>query len=113
MIDVSNPANPVRMGGYDTSGAAVGVALAGNRIHVADRNSGLVVLTSLLNVQFITLVDASPGVPVTIEAATNLTPPIQWKALLTTNVAIMPFDFVDFDVKAAEHPQKFYRAHQP
>jgi len=25
----------------------------------------------------------------------------------------MPFDFVDFDVKLAEKPQKFYRVRQP
>jgi len=33
--------------------------------------------------------------------------------LLTTNVATMPFDFVDFDVKLSEKPQKFYRVRQP
>jgi hypothetical protein len=29
------------------------------------------------------------------------------------HVAIMPFDFVDFDVKLAEKPRKFYRVRQP
>ena len=26
---------------------------------------------------------------------------------------VMPFDFVDFDVKTADKPQKFYRVRQP
>jgi hypothetical protein len=32
---------------------------------------------------------------------------------LTTNVAAMPFDYVDFDVRLSEKPQKFYRVRQP
>jgi hypothetical protein len=32
---------------------------------------------------------------------------------LTTNVTTMPFDFVDFDVKLTNKPQKFYRVRQP
>jgi hypothetical protein len=30
VIDVSNPNNPQRVGGYDTSGYALGVAVSGN-----------------------------------------------------------------------------------
>jgi len=30
-----------------------------------------------------------------------------------TNVAVMPFDYVDFDVKISEKPQEFYRVRQP
>ena len=33
--------------------------------------------------------------------------------LVTTNVPAMPFDFVDFDVRIAEKPRKFYRVRQP
>jgi hypothetical protein len=29
------------------------------------------------------------------------------------NVPTMPFDFVDFDVKTADKPRKFYRVRQP
>jgi hypothetical protein len=29
------------------------------------------------------------------------------------NVATLPFDFVDFDVKLVDKPQKFYRVRQP
>ncbi len=36
IIDVSNPASPVRLGGYETSGPAHDVAVGGNRIYVAE-----------------------------------------------------------------------------
>jgi hypothetical protein len=36
VIDVSNPASPQRVGGYDTSGYARGVAVSGNYAYVAD-----------------------------------------------------------------------------
>ncbi len=41
VIDVSNPANPQRVGGYDTSGNAYGVAVSGNYAYVADGHWGL------------------------------------------------------------------------
>jgi len=67
----------------------------------------------LRNLQFTVRVDATPGTPFTIEAATNLNLPIFWTPLLTTNVPVMPFDYVDFDVKLSEKPQKFYRIREP
>ena len=112
VIDVSNPTNCVRVGGYDTSGSAYGVAVPG-RIYVADGYAGLLVLPTLLNVQLTVRVDATPGVPFTLEAATNLNAPIPWTPLLTTNVPAMPFDYVDFDVKLSDKPHKFYRVRQP
>jgi hypothetical protein len=36
IIDVSDPANPVGRGGYDTPGYAFGVAVAGGLTYVAD-----------------------------------------------------------------------------
>jgi hypothetical protein len=36
VIDVSNPANCVRVGGHDTSGAAYDVEISGNYAYVAD-----------------------------------------------------------------------------
>ena len=75
--------------------------------------AGLLVLPTLPNVQFTVRVDATPSVPFTLEAATNLLAPITWTPLLTTNVPAMPFDYVDFDVKLSEKPQKFYRVRQP
>jgi len=53
------------------------------------------------------------GTPYTIEAATNLSEPVGWTALWTTNPVALPFEFTDFDVRIAQYPQKFYRARQP
>ena len=75
--------------------------------------AGLLVLPTLPNVQFTVRVDATPGVPFTLEAATSLNAPIPWTPLLTTNVPALPFDYVDFDVKLSEKPHKFYRVRQP
>ena len=113
VIDVRNPTNCVRVGGYDTSGSGYGVTVVAGRIYVADGAAGVLVLPTLPNVQFTVRVDATPGVPFTLEAATNLNTPISWTPLVTTNVPAMPFDFVDFDVKLSEKPQKFYRVRQP
>ena len=44
VIDVSHPANPQWVGGYDTSGGASGVALSGNYAYVADGQWGLIIL---------------------------------------------------------------------
>jgi hypothetical protein len=68
---------------------------------------------NLLPMQFTVRVEATPGVPFTLEAATNLNTPIPWTPILTTNVLVMPFDYVDFDVKLSEKPHKFYRVRQP
>ena len=68
---------------------------------------------SLPNVQFTVRVDATPGVPFTLEAATDFSSPMPWSALFTTNVATLPFDYVGFDVKLAGKPRKSYRVRQP
>jgi uncharacterized secreted protein with C-terminal beta-propeller domain len=44
VIDIHDPANPQRVGGYDTSGEAYGVAVAGNYAYVADGDAGLQVI---------------------------------------------------------------------
>ena len=44
IIKITNPANPVRVGGYDTSGEARGVQVVSNRVDVADSNWGLLIL---------------------------------------------------------------------
>ncbi|MCX6924610.1 MAG: hypothetical protein NT154_15550, partial [Verrucomicrobia bacterium] len=44
VIDVSNPANPVRLGGYDTGGEANAVQVVGNLAYVADGSAGLQVI---------------------------------------------------------------------
>ncbi len=113
VIDMRNPANCVRVGGYVTNGFAWGVTVVAGRIYVADDQAGLVVLPTLPNVQFTVRVDATPGAPFTLEAATNLNAPIPWTPLLTTNVPAMPFDYVDFDARLSDKPHKFYRVRQP
>ena len=91
----------------------MGTTVAAGRIYVADDYQGLVVLPTLPNVQFTVRVDATSGVPFTLEAATNLNAPIPWVPIFTTNVPAMPFDYVDFDVKLSEKPHKYYRVRQP
>jgi hypothetical protein len=44
VFDVSNPANPRQVRGYDTSGFARGVAVSGNYAYVADYDAGLQVI---------------------------------------------------------------------
>jgi hypothetical protein len=44
VIDVSDPARPQWVGGYDTSGSAQGVAVSGNYAYVADSYGGLQVI---------------------------------------------------------------------
>ena len=44
IIDVSNPAAPVRRGAYDTSGWASGVYVSGNLAYVADYYNGLLII---------------------------------------------------------------------
>ena len=113
VIDVSNPAQCVRVGEFDTIGICWGVAVVGDRIYLAASEDGLVVLPTLANVQLTVRVNATTNQPFTLEAATNLLGPIAWTPLVTTNVPVMPFDFVDFDVQRSEKPHKFYRVRQP
>jgi len=110
---VSNPTNCVRVGRYDTSGRAHGVAVLADWIYMADGSAGLLVLPSLANVQFTVRVDATTNEPFTLEATTNLNALISWTPIFSTNVPAMPFDYVDFDVKISEKPQKYYRVRQP
>jgi hypothetical protein len=44
IIDVTNPTSPVRMGGYNTSGIAYGVAVCGTLAYVADGSAGLQII---------------------------------------------------------------------
>ena len=113
VLDISDPTNCVRVVDHKTRGYARAVEVVADRIYVADGIAGLLILPSVLNFQHTLRIDATPNLPFTLEAATNLADPNSWQPLLTTNVATMPFDFVDFDVKAADKPQKFYRVRQP
>lgn len=44
MLGISDPAAPVRVGGYDTSGYAEDVAVSGGQAYVADGIGGLLIL---------------------------------------------------------------------
>jgi hypothetical protein len=112
-IDVSDPVNPVLVGIHHTGEGVLSVTVVAERIYLTSWTTCLTVLPTLPNVQFSVRVEATTGVPFTLEAATNLSDPNSWQPLLTTNVATMPFDFVDFDVKLADKPRKFYRVRQP
>jgi hypothetical protein len=117
VIDVSNPSNCVLAATFDTTSNprrhAVDVTVAGGRIYVAAGESGVVVIPTLPDFQLGLRINGISGTPFTLEATTNLSTLNPWTPLLTTNVTTMPFDFVDYDVKLSEKPQKFYRVRQP
>ena len=73
MIDVSNPANSVRVGGYDTSGFAYGVAVSGNYAYVADADAGLQVIDV-----------SNPANPCGWAAMTPAGMPLAWRCRATT-----------------------------
>ena len=82
VIDVSNPANPQRVGGYDTSGSALGVAVSGNYAYVADGQWGVMILGPRPRITSITwaagtatvyYTNTIPGTAYTLECRTNLT----------------------------------------
>jgi hypothetical protein len=54
------------------------------------------------------LVSGAPG-PTTIEYTVSLSDP-RWTTLVSTNVALMPFEYTDLD---ASEKTRFYRVHQP
>ena len=113
VIDVRNPTNCVRVGSYEINDLLTDITVVAGRIYVVGERECLLVLPSVPNIQLALRIDATPNVPFTLEAATNLSLTNAWTPLLTTNVPAMPFDFVDFDVKITNKPQKFYRIRQP
>jgi hypothetical protein len=113
VIDISDPANPQVAGVYYTGFGGAGVIVVGGRIYMTAGAPGLLVIPTLRDVQFSVRVQATAGETFTLEAAIDLSALNPWTPLVTTNVATMPFDFVDFDVRVSEKPQKFYRVRQP
>ena len=65
VIDVSNLANPQRVGGYNTSGDAYIVAVSGNYAYVADRAAGLQVIdvSNPANPQWVGVCDTRDWAP--------------------------------------------------
>ena len=113
VFDASNPSNCVFVTSLKTGGPTKNISVINGEVFLANGLEGLAVIPSILDIHNTLRIDATPNLPFTLEAATTLSDPNSWQPLLTTNVATMPFDFVDFDVKTAEKPQKFYRIRQP
>lgn len=113
VFDVSNPSNSVYVTSLKTGGPTKNISVINGELFLANGLEGLVVIPAIPDVHNTLRIDATPDFPFTLEAATNLSDPNSWQPLLITNVATMPFDFVDFDVKLADKPHKFYRVRQP
>jgi hypothetical protein len=66
VIDVSDPANPQLVGGYDTGESAEGVAVSGNYVYVADHDWGLIIF------QLMPETNALPQITQQPQSRTNL-----------------------------------------
>jgi hypothetical protein len=108
VLDVSDPAHIIRVANYETVGNAQAVQRVGDKIYVATADEGLVVLS--LDAQPTIRLDATPGIPLTIEATTNVSDAASWMSLFTTNLVATPVDFTD---ERPSSPRMFYRARQP
>jgi len=83
VIEVSDPANPQRVGGYDTSGVARDVTVSGNYAYVADGSWGLLIfgprtpritsITRAAGTATVYYTNTIPGTAYTLESRTNLT----------------------------------------
>jgi len=78
------------------------VSIVDGRIYLPAGKDGLIIVPTLGNLQFSVRLDATPGIPFALEAATKAHGPISWTPLLITNVPAMPFDYVDLDVKLSD-----------
>ncbi|MBM3879693.1 MAG: hypothetical protein FJ387_08230 [Verrucomicrobia bacterium] len=116
VIDVTNPANPVRVGGYETSGSAQGMAVSGNLIYLASGEGGLLILEqsrppwleiSALN-PFAFRVSGEPGASVRVQRSGNLA---DWEDWQTVTLGETPVQLSDPD--AATNSARFFRAVQP
>ena len=119
IIDVSNPANPQRVGGNSLFPAS-DVVVAGTNVFVADRFSGLVILdlfrpSSRLEPEspqqpggFRFLVRGDAGLSVRVQRSANLRDWEDWQAL---TLGATPSELSDLDAGAVSH--RFYRAVTP
>jgi len=110
VFDVSNPTNVVEVAVFDTHGRTQSAFVANDLVYVANWDKGLAIIPLAPHFQFTVEIDAQPGVPFTIESATDLRLPHPWSPLLTTNSTRMPFWFTGRDANA---PSKFYRIRLP
>jgi len=123
VIDVSDPAHPRRMGGYNTSGSAYGVAVSGNYAYVADGDWGLAVfnlpsaphllITSIIHTSGTATVyytHTIPGTAYTLEYCTDLSM-ANWQPVGTQTAAGSIAVQTD---PAAGDAQRYYRvSYQP
>ena len=103
IIDVSNPASPVQVGGFDTRGSPHGVQVVGSLAYVADANWGLVILDmaeppaietyGLQDGGSLELIWNSAAVGMRLEWSDSLSPP-NWQVLPgfegTNRVVVFP-----------------------
>jgi len=118
VFDVSNPANPRPVGLANVPSAASGVSAVGSTVYASTWYHGLQVLqwrpslrlASWLPQTSVTLeLNGEPGSPITLEAATHLTPSTVWSPVVTTNPPSLPILVTD---TAVDSEMKFYRVQQ-
>ena len=119
MIDVSNPANPQRVGGNSGFGAS-DVVVAGANVFFAARFSGLVILDLFrpsLRLEpvspqqpggFRFLVRGDAGLSVRVQRSSNLR---DWEDWQTLTLGATPSELSDLD--AGANSRRFYRAVMP
>jgi hypothetical protein len=93
ILDISNPANPQRVGGYRTSTSAYGVAVVGNHAYVAAGQDGLLILEftelpaftqqSLTSDGELSLSWNQPALGMKLQRATRLTNP-DWQDVVSS-----------------------------
>ena len=91
IVNVSNPASPVRVGEYDTPGYAHGVAVSGNYAYVADDYCGL----QIINV-------SNPASPTL--ASTYDSPGTAFGVAISGNYAYVADDFAGVEVLNVSNP---------
>ena len=119
VIDVSNPANPQRVGGNTRVGSAFSVALSGGKVFTVGER-GLVILHSFTPLSgpalwfaaprlepntFRLSVHGLPGLPVQIERSVDL---LHWQSWTNGLLGSSPLEFLD--PSAGVNPCQFYRA---
>ena len=115
VIDISDLANPVRVGGNSYISFANSVTVANGKLFFAAGEQGLIMLNQYQPVRFESLlrdesgafrlmVSGPPGVPGRVERSSDLS---EWTDWLPFDFQETPMEFSDPD--AASQPATFYR----
>jgi hypothetical protein len=120
VIDVSNPANPQRVGGNPVFNAS-SVVVGGEKVYVAAGTNGLAVLNLFVPLSGPALwlysaprleqngvrvwVQGLPGLPAQIERSANL---LEWQSWTNGVLGSTPLEFLE--AGAGLNPRQFYRA---